>query len=189
MDALELLTADHNRVRGLFARFQEAKEKDATAQLGELADKIFFELKVHTEIEEKIFYPAVRALDDELADEVDEGRQEHHVVDVLMAEAQTLNPGDDEWVAKMIVLIENVEHHADEEEQDMFPAVRSKSDADTRKEWAARLEAMKAEYGAPTSADAAKLSTGELRQLAREQQIPHRSTMSREDLVATVDPR
>ncbi len=188
MDALDLLTADHNRIRGLFARFQEAKDNDATAEMGELAGKIFFELKVHTEIEEKIFYPAVRDLDEELAAEVDEGLQEHHVVDVLMEEAQTLQPDDDEWVAKMTVLIENVEHHAGEEEDDMFPAVRSKSDADTRAEWAARMEAVKAQQGAPTSAEAAKLSTGKLRELASEQQIPHRSTMSREDLVATVDP-
>jgi hemerythrin superfamily protein len=189
MDALDLLTADHNRVRGLFARFQEAKAKNDTAQMGELADKIFFELNVHTEIEEKIFYPAVRDLDEEVAEEVEEGLQEHHVVDILMEEAQALQPGDAEWVAKMTVLIENVEHHAGEEEEEMFSEVRSKSDPDTRNEWGTRMEAMKAQQGAPTAAEADKLSTNKLRQLASEQQIPHRSTMSREDLVATVDPR
>jgi hemerythrin superfamily protein len=188
MDALTLLTADHNRVRGLFTRFHEAKNSGDTTQLGELAEKIFFELKVHTDIEEKIFYPAVRDLDESLSDEVEEGLQEHHVVDMLITEAQDLQPGEDSWLAKMTVLIENVEHHAAEEEQDLFPAVRSKSDAETRQQWGARLEAMKAKHGAPTSEAAAKLSTTELRQLSREQRIPNRSKMSREELIATVDP-
>lgn len=189
MDALDLLTADHNRVRGLFARFQDAKDNDDTAAMGELAETIFSELKVHTEIEEEIFYPGVHALDEEIAEEVDEGLQEHHVADVLIEEAQALTPGDDEWVAKMVVLIESVEHHADEEEQEMFPDVRSRSDADTRNAWGQQMEAMKAQRGAPTSAAAEKLSTAELRQLATDQQIPNRSKMSREDLIATVDAR
>ncbi|MDQ3979786.1 MAG: hemerythrin domain-containing protein, partial [Actinomycetota bacterium] len=60
MDALSLLTADHNRVRGLFARFQEAEESEDTAQMAQLAEKIFTELEVHATIEEEIFYPAVK---------------------------------------------------------------------------------------------------------------------------------
>jgi hemerythrin superfamily protein len=189
MDGLDLLTADHNRVRGLFARFQKAHENDATQTMGELANKIFEELEVHTAIEEQIFYPAVHDLSQQLAEVIDEGIQEHHVVDVLIEEARALKPGDAEWVAKVAVLIENVEHHAEEEETELFPQVRSATDAATREEWGKRFEAMKAERGAPTPADAAELTTGELRQRASAQQIPGRSTMTREDLVATVDPR
>lgn len=189
MDALELLTADHNRVRGLFARFREANDKDDTTAMIELADRIFDELTVHTTIEERIFYPAVHDLRDELGDVVDEGVEEHHVVDVLMAEVRKLPPSDSRWVAKLTVLIENVEHHAEEEESDMFPAVRGATTADARTEWGERMEALKAELGAPTSADADQLSTQELRERASEQQIPGRSQMSRDDLVATVDPR
>jgi hemerythrin superfamily protein len=189
MDALDLLTADHNRVRGLFARFREAQDGDDTAAMRELAAKIFEELKVHTEIEEQIFYPAVHDLKDELGEVVDEGVEEHHVVDVLMEEAQQLDPSDPQWVAKVTVLIENVEHHAEEEESEMFPAVRSATSAQTREEWGQRLEDLKAKLGAPTSADAEELSTEELKRRAGEQQIPGRSSMSREDLVATVDPR
>jgi len=189
MDALDLLIADHNRFRGLFSRFLDAKESDDTAQMGELADTLFFELKVHTDLEEKVFYPGVRKLDDEISEEVDEGLQEHHVADVLVEESQSLQPSDDEWVAKMGVLIENVEHHIDEEEAELFPHVRSKSEVETRKEWGARMEAMKAQQGAPNPAQAEKLSTEELKRLATEQQIPNRSKMTREDLVATVDAR
>ncbi len=73
MDALSLLTADHNRVRGLFARFQEAEEAKNTAQLAELGATILTELDVHTTIEEEIFYPEISAADDEIRETVTEG--------------------------------------------------------------------------------------------------------------------
>jgi hemerythrin superfamily protein len=189
MDGLDLLIADHNRVRGLFARFREVHENDDTPAMGELADRIFEELEVHTALEEQIFYPAVHDLSGELAEVVDEGIQEHHVIDVLIAEARTLQPGDAEWAAKVNVLIENVEHHAEEEETELFPQVRSAVDAATRQDWGKRFEAMKAERGAPTPTQAAALTTEELRQRASQQQIPGRSTMTRDELVATIDPR
>ena len=187
MDALELLTADHNRVRGLFARFQAA-EGENDAQAARLAAKIFEELEIHTKIEEEIFYPAITKLNDEIHEMVTEGIEEHHVVDGLMAEVKGLTPTDDAWAAKVKVLIENVEHHAEEEEQEMFPKVRSATNADARAELGQRLEAMKAQLGAPTAADKEHLSTEELTRLAREQEIPGRSDMKREELLATVAP-
>jgi hemerythrin superfamily protein len=187
MDALELLTADHNRVRGLFARFQAA-EGENDAQAARLAAKIFEELEIHTKIEEEIFYPTITKLNDEIHEMVTEGIEEHHVVDSLMAEVRGLTPSDEEWAAKMKVLIENVEHHAEEEEQEMFPKVRSATNADARTELGQRLEAMKAQLGAPTAADKEHLSTDELTRLAREQEIPGRSNMKREELLATVAP-
>lgn len=189
MDGLDLLIADHNRVRGLFTCFREAHKSDETPAMGALANKIFEELEVHTAIEEQIFYPAVHDLSQELAEVVNEGLQEHHVVDVLIEEARALKPGDAEWVAKVTVLIENVGHHAEEEEAELFPQVRSATDVATRGQWGKQFEAMKVERGAPTPTEAAELTTKELRQRASEQQIPGRSTMTRDDLVATVDPR
>ena len=188
MDALSLLTADHNRVRGLFARFQAAEEDHDTAQMAQLAEKIVTELEVHATIEEEIFYPAVKGADEELKELVDEGVEEHHVADTLMAEAKTLSPDDDAWAAKMKGLIENVEHHAEEEEQEMFPETRKAFDKQTLEDLGMRLEARKAELGAPTAADKEHLSTDELKELAKEQEIPGRSSMDREELVATVDP-
>ena len=188
MDALELLIADHNRVRGLFTRFKAA-EGENDAQAARLATMIFQELEVHTKIEEEIFYPVVTKLSDELHELVTEGEQEHHVVDTLMAEVRGLTPSDEEWAAKIKVLIENVEHHAEEEEQEMFPKVRSATNSDARSELGQRLEAKKAELGAPTAADKEHLSTEELERLAREQEIPGRSSMKREELLATVAPR
>ena len=188
MDALELLTADHNRVRGLFNRFKAA-EGENDAQAARLAATIFEELEVHTKIEEEIFYPAITKLNDEIHELVTEGVEEHHVVDTLMAEAKAMDPSDEAWAAKIKVLIENVEHHAEEEEQEMFPLVRKAMDANARTDLGRQLEAKKAALGAPTAADKAHLSTEELNQLAREQEIPGRSTMKREELLATVAPK
>jgi len=188
MDALSLLIADHNRVRGLFARFQTAEEEKDTATMTELAAKIIVELEVHTTIEEEIFYPEIQGADEELKDTVDEGIEEHHVAKTLIAEIKMLTAEDDAWVAKMKVLIESVEHHAGEEEEEMFPETRKNFEKAALEDLGVQLEARKAELGAPTAADKEHLSTEELKELAREQEIPGRSSMDREELVATVDP-
>ena len=186
MDALELLIADHNRVRGLFARFQAAEESEDTAQMGELSGKILIELEVHTTIEEEIFYPEVSGASEDIKDLVDEGFEEHHVAKVLMEEVTALTPEDDAFVAKMKVIIESVEHHAGEEEEEMFPLCRKALDSAARENLGQRLEARKAQLGAPTAADKEHLTTAELKALATEQEIPGRSSMDREELVATV---
>ena len=188
MDALALLTADHNRVRGLFHRFKDAKEKDATDQLRVLQQEIFTDLEVHTTIEEEIFYPATRGLSEDIRETIDEGLQEHHVVKVLMGEIAKLTAADDDYVAKMTVLIENVEHHAKEEEEELFPDIRTASTAAALEELADRLEARKKELGAPVLADKIDLTVSELKQLASDQEIPGRSSMDHEELAATVAP-
>jgi hemerythrin superfamily protein len=188
MDALSLLTADHNRVRGLFTRFQAAEEEKDTETMLELAAKIIVELEVHTTIEEEIFYPEIKSANEEIKDVVDEGVEEHHVADTLIAEIKGLTPEDDAWAAKVKVLIESVEHHAEEEEQEMFPEVRKALDKAKLEDLGMRLEARKAQLGAPTAADKEHLTTEQLKELATEQEIPGRSSMDREELVATVDP-
>ncbi|MDQ1686242.1 MAG: hypothetical protein QOC82_2979 [Frankiaceae bacterium] len=188
MDALALLTADHNRVRGLFARFNKAKESDDTALLGELAAEIINELQVHTSIEETQFYPWVKDISEETKDTVTEGVEEHHVVKTLIAEIQALEPGNDKWIAKMTVLIENVDHHAEEEEEELFPKVRSNTSATDREALGERLEQEKQRLGAPVLADKIDLTLTELKDLASTQEIPGRSTMDHEELAATVAP-
>jgi hemerythrin-like domain-containing protein len=188
MDAIALLTADHNRVRGLFARFKEADEADDVAAMRDLAAAVATELRVHTRIEEEVFYPEVRRGSDELEETVAEGIEEHHVVDVLLDEVEGLEPGAEDWVAKMTVMIENVEHHAGEEEDELFPAVRRIFSADDLAQQAERLEARKKDLGAPTVADKEHLTVEELRSLAQEQGIPGRSQMDRDELLATVAP-
>ena len=143
MDAIQLLKADHDEVRSLFEQFRQAHEAEDSARMKELQKQIFSELETHTRIEEDIFYPAVRDADEEeLGETVDEGVQEHHVVKVLMREIEEVS-GEDTFVAKMKVLMENVEHHAEEEETDMFPDVREKMDQARLEELGAELEAAK----------------------------------------------
>src|SRR4051794_5835514 len=124
MDALDLLTGDHNRVRGLFTRFKSAKESDDLATMTTLAPKILEELKVHTTIEEEIFYPELQEVNDEIKESITEGYEEHHVAKGVMEEIAAEEPNPEDWAAKVTVLIENIEHHADEEEQNLFPLVR-----------------------------------------------------------------
>jgi len=188
MDALTLLTADHNRVRGLFTRFQAAHEADDQATAVQLATKIFDELEVHTTIEETVFYPAITDVTDEVHELVVEGEEEHKVAKDLMTEVRALPPEDEHWAAKMKVLIESVEHHAEEEETEMFPQLRSALDAAALESLGEALEAKKMELGAPTLADKIDLTKEELSQLAKEQEIPGRSKMSQEELAATVAP-
>ena len=189
MDVLDLLTADHNRVRGHFERFREAEEADDATTMAEVAAKITEDLTVHTTIEEEIVYPWARGVSKEVDELVDEGVEEHHVAKVLLEEIAGLSPDADEWVAKMKVLMENVEHHAEEEEKEMFPKIRSGSQADDREAQGQAIERRKAELGAPVPGDADGLTKEQLVDLASEQHIPGRSKMDREELAATVDAR
>ena len=189
MSALELLTGDHHRVRGLFTRFKSAKESDDLGEMTTLAHKILTELEVHTTIEEEIFYPELHDLNDEVHESITEGYEEHKVVKNLMAEISAMEPNTEDWAAKVTVLIENVEHHAEEEEQELFPKVRSNTSAEQRDSLAERMEARKAELGAPTLADKIDLTGEQLNELAKEQEIPGRSKMSTDELRMAVAPQ
>ena len=188
MDAIALLIADHNRVRGLFARYETAHDDGNVEEAAKLVTKIVEELDVHMTIEEEVFYPAVHELKKEVADSVDEGVEEHHVAKVLLQELGSLPPTDDSWTAKVTVLIESVEHHIDEEEEELFPHVRGASNVAWLRVLAAKLESKKKELGAPVLADKIDMPKSELEALARAQQIPGRSSMDQEQLAATVSP-
>jgi hemerythrin-like domain-containing protein len=115
-----LLEADHKKLKSLFEEFRSAGERAYKTKQG-IAEQVFAELQVHTKIEEDIFYPAVRQQGGELEDKIAEGLEEHHVAKVLMEELQALDPEEEQYVAKFTVLMENVEHHVEEEEGELFP--------------------------------------------------------------------
>jgi hypothetical protein len=123
-DAIVILKDDHQRIRGLFKKFQSAGPS-AHATRGTIVDDIIQELTVHTYIENEVMYPQVRALVPELEQDVLESYEEHHVADLLVMELMTLAPDAEHFQAKTTVLIENVSHHMDEEENDWFPKVRA----------------------------------------------------------------
>jgi hemerythrin-like domain-containing protein len=125
-DAIALLKADHKTVDQMFKSYEEAK---TATQKGKLASQICEALKVHTQIEEEIFYPACRGEIEE--DMLDEAKVEHASCKQLIAEIEAMQPGEDLYDAKVTVLGEYVRHHVKEEEQEMFPEAR-KTDLDLK---------------------------------------------------------
>ena len=122
-DAIVLLKADHKEIRRIFREFQAAGDR-AVKKKARLAERMIELLTVHTYIENEVMYPEVRKLLPDLEDDVLESYEEHHVADVLVAELAAMTPDAERFDAKTTVLIENVTHHMDEEEQDWFPKVR-----------------------------------------------------------------
>jgi hemerythrin superfamily protein len=146
-DAIALLTADHKSVKQLFNQFDALKEStDSDGQKADLVESICVALTIHAQIEEEIFYPAVRkAIDDD--DLMDEADVEHDEVKALIAQLETMEPGDDHYDAKVTVLGEDIDHHVKEEEGEMFPKAR-KADIDgvaLGKRMASRKTELKAE--------------------------------------------
>jgi hemerythrin-like domain-containing protein len=122
-DAIVLLKNDHKEIRKLFTQFEKAGE-NAHAAKGKLVDRMIELLTQHTYIENEVMYPRVRALLPEVEDDVLESYEEHHVADVLVVELAAMKPDAERFTAKTTVLIENVRHHIEEEEQEWFPKVR-----------------------------------------------------------------
>ena len=122
-DAIVLLKNDHKEILKTFRDFERAGE-NAQKRKGQLVNKMIELLNVHTYIENEVMYPRVRELLPDLEEDVLESYEEHHVADVLVVELSTMEPSAERFDAKTTVLIENVQHHMDEEEQDWFPKVR-----------------------------------------------------------------
>ncbi|WP_431886990.1 hemerythrin domain-containing protein [Micromonospora wenchangensis] len=122
-DAIVLLKEDHKEMRRLFREFEKAQEGPVSRRR-KLVDEIVAALTTHTYLENEVMYPEVRKLLPALEDDILESYEEHHVADVLCAELAAMDASDDHFVAKTTVLIENVEHHVEEEEQEWFPKVR-----------------------------------------------------------------
>ena len=124
-DAIELLTADHRRVEKLFKEYEKLVEDEEASYNDKeaLAATICAELTIHAQIEEEIFYPAARDILDE-EDLVDEAVVEHASAKDLIAQLADMSPDDDLYDAKVKVLSELIEHHVEEEEDEMFPKLK-----------------------------------------------------------------
>src|SRR5690606_35110322 len=123
MDAITLLKDDHKTVEKLFKRFEKAGDR-AYVRKRQIVDRIIEELSVHAAIEEQIFYPVVRAAVPDTETIALESLEEHHIVKWLLSELDDMDPEHERFDAKVTVLIENVRHHVEEEEGDLFPKVR-----------------------------------------------------------------
>jgi hemerythrin-like domain-containing protein len=144
-DAIALLKKDHETVRGLLSKLETAAQRGGDRAMA-LAHQVEHEVKIHSQIEEEIFYPAYRDAAQKKSDKqlFFEAKEEHHVVDLVMPEMD--EPGStEEFAAKAKVLKELIEHHADEEEKEMFPKAKKLFDRDELRELGERLEQRKME--------------------------------------------
>jgi len=194
MDATKVLSQDHRRVEDLFSRIEQAS---GPQQRQPLVEQLFEALSTHAEVEEEHFYPAVaRAIDDE--EMIREAVEEHHVVKVLLEEIAGMEADDEQLEAKLTVLKENVEHHVEEEEKELFKQARQAMDdrqlTAIGEELAARLmpEGMEqmamATDGASAGAadgeiiDLTELTKDQLMERAKAAEIRGRSSMTKQQL-------
>jgi iron-sulfur cluster repair protein YtfE (RIC family) len=151
MDALELLKQDHQKVKGLFKETEGAEN----SRKKQLFDQIDTELEIHAQIEETIFYPAIEQ-HEELQDIVAEARGEHAEVKTLLQEIEQLGSDMEGFNSTLTELIETVEHHIEEEEDDMFVKVRELLNEEALEQLGKELQMAKgkqhreAELNAPT---------------------------------------
>jgi hemerythrin-like domain-containing protein len=141
MDALSLLKDDHDKVKKML------KDLDSTTERGvktreELFTKVKQELEIHEAIEEEIFYPALKE-HPKAKELVLEAYEEHNVVDMVMAEIQGVPYDDERWGAKLTVMKENVEHHIEEEESEMFKQARQVFEREQLEELGEQMESRK----------------------------------------------
>jgi hemerythrin superfamily protein len=143
MKATEFLKQDHDTVNGLFKEYRESEGQDISEKR-QIFERIRQELEVHAQIEEKLFYPSVRECGEEVSSIIDEGIDEHKMMEDLLGEL-TEPQSDDEFINKMGELINCVEHHVGEEENELFPKVEQFMDEDRLEELCNQLEALKAD--------------------------------------------
>lgn len=143
LDAITLLTTDHDRMRELLTQLESTTERGVKTRT-RLFATIKGELTVHEIIEEEIFYPELKA-HPKAKDIVLEAFEEHHLVDLVMGELEELPVDDESWGAKALVMKENVEHHMGEEEGEMFKAARSVFDTAELDDLGERMQTRKVE--------------------------------------------
>ena len=141
MNAFQLLKQDHQTVSGIFQQLEPTTER-AEKTRTELFAKLKTELDIHARIEETIFYPAIKQAA-ETREIVLEGFEEHHVIKMLLGELESMPVDTEEWAAKLKVLQENVEHHVEEEEGEMFQKARQVLSEDDINRLGTRMEEMK----------------------------------------------
>ena len=141
MDALKLIKQDHERFRKLMKEIDDTTERGVKTR-DELFSTFEREIRAHERMEEEIFYPALLK-HPKMKDMVLEGFEEHHVVDVLSDELEDVPFDDEHWAAKFTVIKENVEHHLEEEEGDMFAKARRLLDDDELETLGAEMEESK----------------------------------------------
>ena len=141
MDALQLLKGDHEKVKRMLEELDATTER-AKKTRTETFERLKHDLAIHETIEEEILYPALQGFA-KTKDITLEAFEEHHVVDLIVAELDATPVSDETWGAKLTVVKENLEHHIEEEEDEMFKQARQVMDHAELAELGDRMEARK----------------------------------------------
>ena len=152
MNAFTLLKQDHETVAGLLEKIDQTTERGIKTR-EDLFTKLKTELDVHAKIEEEIFYPALEN-EEETRDITLEAFEEHRLVKQLLGELQSMSKDAEEWTAKFTVLKENIEHHVEEEEGEMFESARKVLNKEDQESLGTRMEQAKKEEKAAMTAGA-----------------------------------
>jgi iron-sulfur cluster repair protein YtfE (RIC family) len=151
MNALELLKEDHDKVDKLFQKVKATDDREHA----KLFEQIKEELDIHTHIEETIFYPVlIKEGDEELKSITMEGIEEHRQAKMFLRELASLKDDSEKFEPKLKVLMEDIEHHVQEEEGEMFPLIEEQFDSATLEELGAEMEEEKGNFGKSSSAKA-----------------------------------
>jgi iron-sulfur cluster repair protein YtfE (RIC family) len=139
VNALDLIKTDHDKMKDLL---EEALDTDQPRERVDLLHQIRSELMAHERMEEDIFYPALREYA-KAKEIVLEGYEEHHVIDMILDELLDVPEESEQWKAKLKVLQENIEHHIEEEEGEMFKKAKQAFEKEQLEELGQKMQATK----------------------------------------------
>ncbi len=175
MDPLEFLSEQHRETESLFEDFQQTED---SSRQREIVGQIIEDLRLHMTLEEEIFYPTVGDAIPALKQQLLEDFEEHHAAQLLLRELGDMDPDHERFPAKVSVVKEQVQHHIEEEESELFPRVRDEFDQERLNELGQRLQ---------LRAQGEMHTQDELRERAAELDIEGRSKMSKEELVEAIE--
>ncbi len=139
MDVIKYLENDHTKVLDLLAKLQKLSTSAVTRRQKQF-EFIKIELYLHEQVEQQILYPALKAKD---KDDILEAYQEHHVVNLILADIESVPFDDESWQAKITVLTENLKHHIKEERSKLFPLTKKHFDKPSREEMMLQMQTVK----------------------------------------------
>lgn len=147
MNAIDLLQADHERVKGILSQLSESTERGVKKRT-ELLARLEMEISIHTRLEEEVLYPAYKKAGGKEQDVMYyEAKEEHRTVDSLvLPDLKTTDPSTPQFSGRVKVVKELLEHHIEEEEKEMFPQAKKLLDKATLEELGAEMESLKARY-------------------------------------------
>jgi hemerythrin superfamily protein len=180
-DVVALIKSQHRQVEALLEKAQN-QDGDVASLMQQVSDL----LVPHSEAEESFVYPTIRNLDPSETEEVHDGAAEHHHIEELLRELLSQEPDSPGFDGKLAALVGELQHHVEEEEEDLLPILSKKASDEQRADLGARFAL--ATGVSETEAAASELSRDELYEKAKEQDVPGRSTMSKDELAKAVDP-